>query len=101
MDRRSHVESVIIKFMKKVKTVEYEEMIAGVLPLLRFNQGRVEVEARLEFLFKRGNLDLIITEADVDDAPGGDKPVDVANNDSKMDVDEEAKLKKRIIKYSD
>ena len=36
-DRRSHVESKIIKVMKKLKQCEWEEMIAAVLPHLRFN----------------------------------------------------------------
>ena len=37
-DRRSHVESVIIKVMKRLKYCDFEEMMATVLPLLRFNQ---------------------------------------------------------------
>ena len=35
------------------------------VPLLRFNQGRAEVEARVEFLVKRGNLDIVDAPASV------------------------------------
>jgi len=72
--------------MKKVKQIDYEEMMAGVLPLLRFNQGKDEVEARVEFLVKRGNLDIF-------DAP-------TENGDNAMAVDDGAKTK-RIVKYAD
>lgn len=48
VDRRYHVESMIIKVMKKLKSCEFENMITEVLPLLRFNQQRSDVEARTE-----------------------------------------------------
>ena len=36
VDRRSHVESVIIKVMKKLRSCDFEEMVEAVLPMLRF-----------------------------------------------------------------
>lgn len=36
VDRRSHVESVIIKVMKKLRECPFETMLEAVLPLLRF-----------------------------------------------------------------
>ena len=74
--------------MKKVKQIEYEELMAEVVPLLRFNQGRAEVEARVEFLVKRGNLDIVDTPAS-----------DAAEGENAMQVDE-SKAKK-IVKYAE
>ena len=48
--------------MKKLKKCDFEEMMAAVLPLLRFNQQRTDVEARIEHLVKRGNLEVTEVE---------------------------------------
>ena len=37
--------------------------MAAVLPLLRFNQQRTDVEARIEHLVKRGNLEVTEVES--------------------------------------
>ena len=58
VDRRYHVESVVIKVMKRLKQCDYETMIAEVAPLLKFGQKRSDVEARVEQLIKRGNLEV-------------------------------------------
>ena len=57
-DRRSHVESVMIKVMKRLKRCDFETMVSEVVPLLRFGQKRADVEARIDNLIKRGNLEV-------------------------------------------
>ena len=89
VDRRSHVESVIIKVMKKLRECPFEMMLEAVLPLLRFGQKAEEVEVRVEHLVKRGNLEMITTH----ESPA---------NDDGMQVDEGAeKQPTRILKYAD
>ena len=95
VDRRSHVESVIIKVMKKLRECPYEKMLEAVLPLLRFGQKAEDVEVRVEHLVKRGNLEMTVQEVNPsDEAVDGD--------DQGMQVDEGTGSRtKRILKYAD
>ena len=84
---------MIIKVMKKLKSCEFENMITEVLPLLRFNQQRSDVETRTEQLVTRGNL--YVWDQKIDDAAGKE------GKDQAMDVDEgeKAPSTRKMIKY--
>ena len=93
VDRRSHVESVIIKVMKKLRECPYEKMLEAVLPLLRFGQKAEDVEVRVEHLVKRGSLEMTVQDVNPDEARDGDQG---------MQVDEGTGSRtKRILKYAD
>lgn len=68
-------------------------MITEVLPLLRFNQQRSDVEARTEQLVTRGNL--YVWDQKIEDA------ADKGAKDQAMDVDEgeKAPATRKMIKY--
>ena len=91
--------------MKKLKQCNFEQMMAAVLPLLRFNQQRTDVEARIEHLVKRGNLE--VTEVEGGKVEAVESQAAPAEGKDGMEVDEEAKQAvattktKRIVKYVD
>lgn len=86
VDRRYHIESVIIKVMKRLKLCSYEAMMDEVVPLLKFGQQWADAEPRVEVLAKRGNLELFEETAE---------PAD----EQSMQVDTGCKAKTRMVKY--